>query len=112
MQVKKPILILILLGLFIAQFATAYHTAAHIDHEISVITLNHDHQDHDDHKKSKHQCPECVLSKTLQVAFFHSSTYIFQQSYVEKTENKDTSVFVSYLEQKSNNPRAPPSFLI
>jgi hypothetical protein len=113
MQNRKIVYFVLLLGLFIAQFVTAYHTAEHIDHGISVISYNdqHDHE-HENQGKSKHQCPECVLSKTLQIAFYHAPAYFSHQAHVEKIENQDTSVFVSSLKQKSNNPRAPPAFLI
>lgn len=79
---KKLIGVWAVLALAVAQIAVVQHNAVHPDHgfevftSLQVVDVHGDHQhDHDqDEKASKHHCPECLLVKTLQTAFFSNST--------------------------------------
>ena len=101
--------------LLFAQVATAHHSAVHLDHAISVVSYSSEiESDHEqDHQKTlRHVCPECLLSKSLNVALSVtdvSDAYISFETLETSIEN-DT-VYAAYL-TKYTHARAPPSFLI
>lgn len=117
MHFRKFIFAWALLALMIGQFSLAQHSAVHIDHGFSTkIIASHDgHEDHqNDPKKGhlKHQCPECLLTKSLQTAFYNAPvTFVIGIEKQSRDLFKQSSAIVDcYF--NPNSPRAPPVFLI
>ncbi len=103
-----------------AQVSLAQHSAVHIDHGFSqdVVAFHHcddeyghDH-DHHDENNVKHDCPECLLAKTLQAAFYYMpATFLFEQRADDTLKTYQSIVAVKdYF--NPNAPRAPPIALI
>lgn len=115
MHFRKLISTWTLLALLLGQFGLAQHSATHIDHGFSqeIATLHDGHKDDDhDHQTQKHSCPECVLTKSLQTAFYNAPVLAFIHSEVESyvfSSQSNVGVGVKY---KANVPRAPPVLLI
>ncbi len=119
---KKLIGVWAVLALAVAQIAVAQHNAVHPDHGFEllssqqVVDVHSDHQHDHDHEQDKngvsHQCPECLLVKTLQTAFFSNSTAasiaIEGQGPFVATE----APVLSKASSKAYNPRAPPVLFI
>lgn len=103
------------MALLFAQVATAHHSAVHLDHDTSVISHAYeaDHDHNPDHQKlSQHVCPECLLSKSLNVTLAVtavSDAYVSFETLKAVIENDadDTTHLTKYTQA-----RAPPSFLI
>ncbi len=117
MDFRKLISIWALLALMLGQVALAQHSATHIDHGISLEFVSshsddytHDHNDREE--GNKHQCPECVLTKALQTAFYNASTTLFPASQTGATVQTYQSFKVAINRYKTNAPRAPPVVLI
>lgn len=113
MQFRKFISLWALLALMLGQIALAQHSAAHIDHGISFEFAfshddNHDHQE----ENEKHQCPECVLTKSLQTAFYNASTTLFFASQTDSLIPVYQFRTIIIDRYQANSPRAPPSILI
>ncbi len=122
MRFRKFISLWVLLALMLGQVALAQHSASHIEHGFSQETVasndihnnhnhNHDKHNHDKDNK-KHECPECLLTKSLQTAFYNAPitlNFSLQAEAVVFTTRIPT-VFVNHY--NSNTPRAPPTVLI
>ena len=115
MHFRKLISIWALLALLLGQLALAEHNATHIDHGYSqeIVTLHDGHNDdgHDQQKK-KHSCPECVLIKSLQTAFYNAPALDFIHSGVQSNVFSTQSNVVVGVRYNANSPRAPPLLLI
>lgn len=118
MHSRKIILVLALLALAVGQVTLAHHSASHINHgfsqEITISQSAHDEHQHDkDGKdKKKHECPECLLTKSLQTAFYNTPTTFSFTPHSEAIRLQQYS-FASVLDSyNSNTPRAPPVTLI
>ena len=75
MYSRKIITLCAFLALLFGQISLARHSAAHIDHRFSEnIIASHDNHNHDEHhhhhhnEQSEHECPECLLTASLQAA--------------------------------------------
>ncbi len=117
MRFKKFIAMWALLGLMLGQIALAEHNAAHIDHHISVEIAAADcadHQEEDEHPDNakSHQCPECVLTKSLQVALYNAPTALLSFSRIDILVPPEDSFGISKNRDKANFARAPPYILI
>lgn len=103
------------MALLFSQLATAHHNAAHLDHNTSFASYsNGTHTDHNkNHQKTvKHACPECLLSKSLNVTLAVAPVtpaYISFETLISGIEN-DT-VHIAYL-TKYTDARGPPPSLI
>ena len=99
------------------QVALAAHSATHIDHGISheVIALQDqdgNHENNHEHQKKKHDCPECVLTKSLQTAFYNTPALISVYSGMDVSPlSSHFNIFVE-ARYKAHSPRAPPAILI
>ncbi len=115
MNLRKLVSIWALLALMLAQVTLAQHSASHIDHgfsqEITASQSAHDEHQHDKDNK-KHECPECLLTKSLQAAFYNTPVTLafFIQSDVILPQQYSFANFVR--RYNSNSPRAPPTILI
>jgi ABC-type Zn2+ transport system substrate-binding protein/surface adhesin len=119
MHLKKFISLWALMALMLGQLALAEHNASHMDHHLSsdVVAVHyedHGHEhDHDHQKETKeHQCPECLLTKSLQTAFFHSPKPLLVALSSEDLTSIHQSLAVKFYRNKANAPRAPPVILI
>lgn len=117
MHFKKLISLWALLALMLGQAALIQHSATHIDHGISFElvsshsdTSNHNHSDQEE--SDKHQCPECVLTKSLQAAFYNSSSVLLLSLQAEAIEPTQQSLMIAINRYQANAPRAPPAILI
>ena len=104
-----------LLALMLGQVTLAQHSASHIDHGFPQESLtsydeNHEHQDDKDNKK--HECPECLLTKSLQTAFYNTPFTLSLVPEVETLALLQRFSVVSLNRYNSNSPRAPPATLI
>jgi len=115
MHFRKFISIWALLALMIAQ-----HSASHIDHvfsqEVADSHAGHDEHYHDEHHHDedheKHECPECLLTKSLQTAYYNASIVL---SFVQQADELilQQQYFITSLNRyKAHPPRAPPAILI
>lgn len=117
MHARLYLSFLLLLGLFMSQFATAHHSAVHMDHlvlpDLAVVHADFsdrdsDHREHSPAEHTQHLCPECVLSHVLQAAFFHS---VFPVIHLEAVKESvfipSDELFVPHL-TTHYSPRAPP----
>lgn len=103
------------MALLFAQVATAHHSAVHLDHGTSVISYASETEDDhsQDHQKlSQHVCPECLLSKSLNVTLAVtavSDAYVSFETLTSAIENDadETTHLTKYTQA-----RAPPSLLI
>ena len=115
MSFRKFISIWALLALMLGQVTLAQHSASHIDHGFSqeVTTSHNDHSDHkqDPHKK-KHECPECLLTKSLQAAFYNTPVTLAFALQAETLAQIQQPITIAVNRYKANSPRAPPAFLI
>lgn len=94
------------------QVTLVQHSASHIDHGISHEVVSSHDSHHDDQDNSQHECPECSLAQSLQVAFFNQFIAVpfgFQSDALPTIEQ---SYVIAYDQYKANSPRAPPSILI
>ena len=103
-----------LLALMLGQVTLAQHSASHIDHGFSHVVSSHaDHDEHhNDKDEKKHECPECLLTKSLQTAFYNTP---FTLSFVPQVKTlvlQQRLSVVSLKQYNSNTPRAPPATLI
>lgn len=104
------------MALLFAQLATAHHSAVHLEHTTSVISyaseIEGDHSP--DHQKlSQHVCPECLLSKSLNVPLTVSELSDEAYSSFEKLDIviENERADLAFI-QKYTYARGPPSFLI
>lgn len=117
MHLKKIVSAWALLALVIAQVAVSQHSASHIDHgfdsgKLSVSISGDNHQKQDSPKNQKHKCPECLLTKSLQTAFYNTPAILSVDITTGVTVfsvRKDIPFQAAY---NANSPRAPPVFLI
>lgn len=116
MDFRKFISVWALLALMVGQVLLAQHSATHIDHGFSqeVVVASDEVNDshHHDEDSKKHECPECLLTKSLQTAFYHGPvTLSFAPQVKALILQPESSIF--YLNHyNSNSPRAPPVTLI
>ncbi len=99
----------------LGQVTLAQHSASHIDHgfsqEITVSQSTNDEHQHDKDNK-KHECPECLLTKSLQAAFYNTPVtlaFVLQSEVPLPQQYSFATVVNRY---NSNSPRAPPVTLI
>lgn len=113
MRFRKLISICALLALMFGQVVLAQHNATHIDHGISFeLAFSHNDEHHHQEEREKHQCPECVLTKLLQTAFYNVSSTLLSASQVGTLTPEHESLTVVNNNYKANSPRAPPAILI
>lgn len=115
MHYKKFISLFALLALMLGQVAVAQHSAAHVDHGF-IVQISSAHDDcnkssHED-KESQHNCPECALQKTLQVALYHTPTVFIAPNETESLTLYSTSFKLIKHLRETNAPRAPPVIFI
>lgn len=112
---KKFISLWALLALMFGQVTLAQHSASHIEHgffqEITVSQSTHDEHQHDKNNK-KHECPECLLTKSLQTAFYNAPVTLSFSLQKEALKLQQQSFVISLNRYKANSPRAPPAILI
>lgn len=99
----------------VGQVALAHHSASHIDHGFSqeLTASYNDHSNHkQDHHKKKHECPECLLTKSLQSAFYNAPVTLSFTAQGEVLTTTQQSLTIAVNRYKANPPRAPPAFLI
>jgi len=103
-----------LLALVIAQVAITQHNATHIEHGFEAYdSVSHSSDtDHQDQENQKHKCPEFLLTKSLQTAFYNSPVIISVPvvSY-QATASQEFHIVVK-VTYSAHSPRAPPAFLI
>lgn len=117
MHFRRLISLWALLALMLGQIALAEHSATHIDHGFSqeTVVLHGDHNgDHHQHDQDtdKHECPECVLTQSLQTAFYLLPTVLFSTPKAETFTLTQKSPTISSNRYKAHPPRAPPTTLI
>ena len=113
MHFRKLVSLWALLALMFGQVALAHHSATHIDHRISYESASTYNDEHNDQEEStKHQCPECVLTKSLQTAFYNATATLFYASQAEVLLPQEYSFATVVNRYNSNSPRAPPAILI
>ena len=115
MHFRKFISIWALLALMIGQVTLAQHSASHIDHRFSQeIAVSHDgHDKHQsDKSKKKHECPECLLTKSLQAAFYNAPSTLLVTLGAETFATTQQSLTIAVNRYQANPPRAPPAILI
>lgn len=115
MDFKKLISIWALLALILGQIALSEHSASHIEHGFSQETVAsndiHDGHHHDKDSK-KHECPECLLAKSLQTAFYSAPIELSFSLKAEVVALTTQIPTISINRYNSNTPRAPPTDLI
>ncbi len=101
--------------LLFAQLVTAHHNTVHLDHEHSFIfntSENSGSHDGDDQKAYKHACPQCLLSKSLNVTLSLtqvSDAYVaIEKLKLGTASDKAPIILVS----KYTHARGPPTLLI
>lgn len=95
----------------LGQLSLAEHNATHIDHGFSQeIVSSHDGHDNHDHdeQNNEHSCPECVLTKSLQTAFYNAPTLDFIHPEVQSYVLLSQSNVIVGARYKAHSPRAPP----
>lgn len=114
MHFRKFISLWALLALMLGQIALAQHSASHIDHGISFELTSSGNDEHHHHQEDskKHQCPECVLTKSFQTAFYNISTALSFAINIEILTPAQQDLLISINHYKAQNPRAPPVTLI
>ena len=102
----------LLLVFVFAQIAFAHHSTVHSDHGFSTYQLSYG-DPHKSDKKTSHQCPECVLIKSLQTSFPSDEILIsLIKVDVDKGLSFSNKEGRSYKKTSSNQSRAPPAILI
>lgn len=107
-----------LLALAFAQFAIAGHSAVHADHAFEIAhaqqQISHDHNSgHGDSDAPRpHECPECLLVKSLQTAFHASDVGVADFALPAETVSSTKTPYISQAVSSPYSPRAPPAFLI
>jgi hypothetical protein len=106
---------LALFALIIAQIFIAQHSATHINHGLSFDqhashAADNDHPDHQNNKK--HECPECLLTKSLQTAFYSIPSVVSIVTVSNTIASRQEFFIVGKENYKANIARAPPVFLI
>lgn len=114
-MLRKSVYLFALLAVLFAQLVTAHHHASHLVHDGFVADLvAFDHSGHDNHddQKQQHQCPECLLTKSLQIALHNDQT--LKLTLVESASALfgHDDYYASTIAYRPHNARAPPSFLI
>lgn len=115
MNFRKLISLWALLALMLGQIALAEHSVSHIDHGLfQGEALSHEgHSDHKhDNGDKKHECPECLLTKSLQTAFYSAPfaiTFILGAQTLTAQHQSFVAADKGY---QANLPRAPPVFFI
>ena len=118
MHFRRFITVWALLAIMFGQVALAQHNAAHIEHGFSqkISTTSHDghehHHDEDHEDSQKHNCSECVLTHSLQTAFYHAPALLFIHIKAEPLTASTPFHIMAISHYKSNPPRAPPFILI
>lgn len=120
MQKTRIISLLVIMTMMIGQIVIAQHHSAHVSHDVAQESNDYSHNDHDhghaphkhDEEKNQHDCPECLLSQSLQIAFHNVPVTLFVNLTSEDlTRFTQQSVVIgSYY--NPNAPRAPPFTLI
>jgi|TARA_R110000868_G_scaffold219564_4_gene470633 hypothetical protein len=111
MSFRKTISVLAVLAFAFAQIAIAQHNAVHFDHGFEGQMAQHvdvDHGEPDKRAPSSHVCPEYLLSKTLQVAFYAEDVLSIDFSLGNDLFSPVEISFVSHATALPYNPRAPP----
>ena len=115
MHFRKFISMWALLALMLGQVALVQHSATHADHGFSqeVVVFhdgNDEHQNDQDNKK--HDCPECLITKSLQTAFYNVSSIFPVNSAAKTLALPKQSYVIVENHYRANSPRAPPAILI
>jgi hypothetical protein len=107
---KRFLACFLLFALFAAQISISAHSAVHIDHN-NIVVASADQSDHkDDHlpQDIKHKCPECLLVKSLQHAYFSDSIDL-ANLYAYKTHYSDSlRHLIAAITPDQYNARGPP----
>jgi len=115
MHFKKIISVWAILALAFAQIAIAQHNAVHLDHGFQSQIEQHADAGHEHEDKNTpflHECPECLLTKTLQTAFHAGDTLALKDTLSENLFSLTETSFISNAVASAYNPRAPPILLI
>lgn len=118
MHFRKLVSIWGILALLIAQIAVAHHSAVHIDHGLDLQHSTAQQQiletadDHDDAPIASHDCPECLLIKTLQTAYHGGHNALHAPVIKAVSEPPAVNTLHSQTQSRAYNPRAPPAVLI
>lgn len=114
---KRLIGVWAVLALAVAQLAVAQHSTVHPYHafEISIhqhAADEHHHEHDEEHDDISHVCPEFLLSKSIETAFYSDSAIVpLQIEGLGPFVATEAPVF-SKASSKAYNPRAPPVLLI
>lgn len=116
MHFKKIISVWAILALAFAQIAIAQHNAVHLGHGFQSIQVgqqaNIDHERDNEDTPPSHECPECLLVKSLQTAFHADSALTVDFTLGQNLFSPDDSSFIPSTVASAYNPRAPPVLLI
>lgn len=114
---KRLIGLWAVLALAVAQIAVAQHSTIHPYHAFEVSVDQHDGHDHqheqdEEHSDISHICPEFLLAKSIETAFYSDSAVVPVQIEAHGLFVAVESSIVSKASSKAYNPRAPPVLLI
>lgn len=105
---------ILFLSLIFSQITIAAHAVLHPHHDFSITVVQHDdhHHDHNDEEKPEHQCPECLLNKSLQHALANNGAIdLDSRSKLKEFVITSTNIVIE-TPIANYNARAPPSALI
>lgn len=116
MRFKKIISVWAILALAFVQIAIAQHNAVHLDHGFQIVQTEQqasaDQERGNEDTPPSHECPECLLTKSLQTAFHADSGLTVAVKLGQDQFLSDDDSFISYAVAPAYNPRAPPTLLI
>ena len=115
---KRSIGLWAVLALAVAQIAVAQHSTVHPYHafEVSIDQHadvgQHHHEEGEGHDDVSHVCPEFLLSKSIETAFYSDSAVVAVQIEGLGPFIATEAPVFSKAFSKAYNPPAPPAFLI
>jgi len=116
MQSKRIICAWAIFALVFAQLAIAQHNAVHAYHSLEKLHVeshvDEDYQHDDENKPRSHECPEYLLVKILQVAFYSDVTSAILLTGDANLYIPAEKPFVSDVAASPYQSRAPPVHLI
>jgi len=103
------------MAMMVGQIVIAQHHSAHVSSSFSEdCHVEHDahHDEKDGPRHSKNECPECLLSQTLNIALYNTTTTLFLNIEPHSLAGYEQSSIVVGSYYNPNAPRAPPIALI
>lgn len=116
MHFKKIITVWTVLALAFAQIAIAQHSSVHLDHGFQSIQAethaSANQEPNNEDVPESHECPECLLVKSLQTAFYSDSAITVVSILKNTPFLSSNPSYVSNAVASAYTPRAPPLLLI